>query len=82
MLAVYAPKRRLVNPIVGAYGQRCRLRTKRIPQHIHQVKLLRGVSSLTRQARIEVVWATEVKLDVMPLYRRCVGLGDRWIWEA
>ena len=39
------------------------------PTH-KQVKLLRSTSALLRQARIEVIWAKGVELDVFPLYER------------
>lgn len=48
------------------------------PGSTQQVKILRGVSSLLRQARIDVVWAKGVELDLMPLFRRLQRdfLGD------
>lgn len=43
-----------------------------------QIKLLRGISALLRQARIEVIWAKNVSLDLTPLYQRLKTdfLGD------
>lgn len=43
-----------------------------------QVKLLRSLSALCRQAKIDSVWANGLSLDVGPLYARLKDqfLGD------